>query len=75
MINKVSKNKYENEIIINSELDYNNEIQWISPYRESEKIKYEKIMLKNKIMREKHEKLRKKEINKQRLKRDKKKLT
>lgn len=70
--NKVSKNKYENEIIINSELDYNNEIQWISPYRESEKIKYEKIMLKNKIMREKHEKLRKKEINKQRLKRDKK---
>ena len=25
--NKVSKNKYENEIIINSELDYNNEIQ------------------------------------------------
>ena len=29
-------------------------------------------MLKNKIMREKHEKLRKKEINKQRLKRDKK---
>ena len=75
MSNKVSKNKYENEIIINSELDYNNEIQWISPYRESEKIKYEKIMLKNKIMREKHEKLRKKEINKQRLKRNKKKLT
>lgn len=25
--NKISKNKYENEIIINSELDYNNEIQ------------------------------------------------
>ena len=70
--NKVSKNKYENEIIINSELDYNNEIQWISPYRESEKIKYEKIMLKNKIMREKYEKLHKKEIYKQRLKRDKK---
>lgn len=70
--NKVAKNKYENEIVINSELEYNNEIQWISPYRESEKIKYEKIMLKNKIMREKYEKLHKKEIYKQRLKRDKK---
>ncbi len=62
--NKVSKNKYENEIIINSELDYNNEIQWISPYRESEKIRYEKIMLKNKLIKEKHEKMRKKEIHK-----------
>lgn len=62
--NKISKNKYENEIVINSELDYNNEIQWLSPYRESEKIKYEKIALKNKQISEKHERLRKKEIYK-----------
>ena len=70
--NKISKNKYENEIIINSELNYNNEIQWLSPYRESEKIRYEKIMLKNKSIKEKHERLRKKEIDK-RLKKMKKK--
>lgn len=65
VVNKyVEKNKYDNQIIISSELDYYQELKWIAPIRENEKFEQEKTLLQNKILVEKIKKKKMKKLAK-----------
>ena len=53
---KIAKNKYDRKIIINKELDYDTEMEWIAPIKDAEKAKKiaaEKTIAKQKAKQEK----------------------